>query len=49
MPKLYINRRAAAEHRSDPKKDPDCKNSIFSQIYEGLKPRAKYERMMDYR
>ena len=50
MPKLYINRRAAADHKTDPSLDPDCKNSIFNQIYEGLKPRDRFnERQLDYR
>ncbi len=49
MPKLYVNRRTAAEHKSDPSQDPECKNAIFNQIYEGLKPREKYERPLDYR
>ena len=49
MPKLYINRRAAAEHRSDPSLDREYKNSVFSQIYEGLKPRDKYDKPLDYR
>jgi E3 ubiquitin-protein ligase HECTD3 len=49
MPKLYINRRAAADHKTDPSLDPEYKNSIFYQIYEGLKPRDKYEKLLDYR
>ncbi|ELU04919.1 hypothetical protein CAPTEDRAFT_168000 [Capitella teleta] len=49
MPKLYINRRAAADHKIDPSLDPDYKNSIFHQIYEGLKPRDKFEKVLDYR
>ncbi|XP_078574979.1 E3 ubiquitin-protein ligase HECTD3-like isoform X1 [Branchiostoma floridae x Branchiostoma japonicum] len=49
MPKLYINRRTATEHRTDPTKDPECKHAIFTQIYEGLKPRDKYEKPLNYR
>ncbi len=49
MPKLYINRRTAAEHKTDPTQDPECKNSIFNQIFEGLKPRDKFEKPLDYR
>ena len=49
MPSLYINRRAAAEHKVDPSLDPDCKQSIFSQIYDGLKPKDRYEKPLDYR
>lgn len=32
MPKLFINRRSAAEHRADPTQDPDAKCSIFNQV-----------------
>lgn len=32
MPKLFINRRSAAEHRADPTQDPDAKRSIFNQV-----------------
>ena len=49
FPKLYINRRAAAEHRDDPAQDPEAKNSMFMQIYEGLKPRDNTEKPLDYR
>ena len=49
LPKLYINRRAAAEHRSDPSLDPDAKNSVCMQIFEGLKPRDNFEKPLDYR
>ncbi|XP_048588290.1 E3 ubiquitin-protein ligase HECTD3-like isoform X2 [Nematostella vectensis] len=38
MPKLFINRRLAAEHRADPSQDPDAKYSMFHQLYEGLHP-----------
>jgi E3 ubiquitin-protein ligase HECTD3 len=49
MPRLYINRRTAMEHRCDPAHDPDFKNSIFSQIYEALKPRDSNTKCLDYR
>ncbi|XP_041475804.1 E3 ubiquitin-protein ligase HECTD3-like [Lytechinus variegatus] len=49
MPRLYINRRSAADHRIDPFKDPSAKNSIFSQMYEGLKPKDKFEKPLDFR
>ncbi|XP_028667080.1 E3 ubiquitin-protein ligase HECTD3 isoform X2 [Erpetoichthys calabaricus] len=49
MPRLYINRRLAMEHRDNPSLDPSCKNSVFSQVYEGLKPTDKYEKTLDYR
>jgi len=32
MPKLFINRRSAAEHRADPTQDPDAKHSILNQV-----------------
>ena len=32
MPKLYINRRLAAEHTADPSQDPDAKRSVFHQV-----------------
>ncbi|XP_048844617.1 E3 ubiquitin-protein ligase HECTD3 [Brienomyrus brachyistius] len=49
MPRLYINRRLAMEHRDNPALDPSCKNAVFNQVYEGLKPSDKYEKMLDYR
>ncbi|XP_014679289.1 PREDICTED: E3 ubiquitin-protein ligase HECTD3-like, partial [Priapulus caudatus] len=49
IPKLYVNRCTAAEHHADPSSDPECKRSIFIQIYEGLKPRQCNEKMLDYR
>lgn len=48
MPKLFINRRTAAEHRADPAQDPDAKRSIFNQLYEGLK-QEKCGIKLDYR
>ncbi|KAK7944978.1 hypothetical protein WMY93_000706 [Mugilogobius chulae] len=49
MPRLYINRRLAMEHRDNPSLDPACKNAVFNQVYEGLKPSDKYEKTLDYR
>ena len=49
LPKLYINRRAAADHKADPSLDPEYKNSVFYQIYEGLKPRDRHEQPLEYR
>uniref|UniRef100_A0A673TQY3 HECT domain E3 ubiquitin protein ligase 3 n=1 Tax=Suricata suricatta TaxID=37032 RepID=A0A673TQY3_SURSU len=49
MPRLYINRRLAMEHRACPLRDPACKNAVFTQVYEGLKPSDKYEKPLDYR
>uniref|UniRef100_A0A8C0IM63 HECT domain E3 ubiquitin protein ligase 3 n=1 Tax=Chelonoidis abingdonii TaxID=106734 RepID=A0A8C0IM63_CHEAB len=49
MPRLYINRRLAMEHRDNPALDPSCKNAVFTQVHEGLKPSDKYEKPLDYR
>ncbi|TFK01725.1 E3 ubiquitin-protein ligase HECTD3 [Platysternon megacephalum] len=49
MPRLYINRRLAMEHRDNPALDPGCKNAVFTQVHEGLKPSDKYEKPLDYR
>jgi len=49
MPKLFINRRSAMEHRCDPSQDPEFKNSIFMQIYESLKPRDRQAKSLNYR
>ncbi|RXN05709.1 E3 ubiquitin- ligase HECTD3 [Labeo rohita] len=49
MPRLYINRRLAMEHRDNPTLDPTCKNAVFTQVYEGLKPSDKFEKTLDYR
>ncbi|XP_068728218.1 E3 ubiquitin-protein ligase HECTD3-like [Montipora capricornis] len=48
MPKLFVNRRAAVEHKADPAQDPDAKRSIFNQLYEGLK-QEKCGVKLDYR
>uniref|UniRef100_A0A8C2WIG5 HECT domain containing 3 n=1 Tax=Cyclopterus lumpus TaxID=8103 RepID=A0A8C2WIG5_CYCLU len=49
MPRLYINRRLAMEHRDNPSLDTSCKNAVFNQVYEGLKPSDKFEKTLDYR
>nr|XP_014426092.1 E3 ubiquitin-protein ligase HECTD3 [Pelodiscus sinensis] len=49
MPRLYINRRLAMEHRDNPALEPSCKNAVFTQVHEGLKPSDKYEKPLDYR
>ncbi|KAJ3595563.1 hypothetical protein NHX12_004866 [Muraenolepis orangiensis] len=49
MPRLYINRRLAMEHRDNPSLEPTCKNALFTQVYEGLKPSDKFEKTLDYR
>lgn len=36
MPRLYINRRLAMEHRDNPSLDPSCKNTVFTQVHAGL-------------
>ncbi|XP_025109253.1 E3 ubiquitin-protein ligase HECTD3-like isoform X2 [Pomacea canaliculata] len=48
-PVVYINRRAAMEHRCDPSLDPDCKSTVFVQLFEGLKPRDLTSRPLHYR
>ncbi|KFP40138.1 E3 ubiquitin-protein ligase HECTD3, partial [Chlamydotis macqueenii] len=32
LPKLYINRHLAREHRTNPTLDPSCKNTVFTQV-----------------
>ncbi|CAE1286121.1 HECTD3 [Acanthosepion pharaonis] len=46
---IFINRRSATEHKSDPSKDPECKSTIFMQVYEGLQPREKKNKPLNYR
>ncbi|XP_046562104.1 E3 ubiquitin-protein ligase HECTD3-like [Haliotis rubra] len=48
-PVVYVNRRAAMEHRCEPHLDTDYKNSVFMQLYEGLKPRERSSDPLDYR
>ncbi|XP_033737246.1 E3 ubiquitin-protein ligase HECTD3-like [Pecten maximus] len=49
IPKLFINRRAAMEHRCNVTQDSDFRNTIFMQIYEGLKPRDRTAKPLNYR
>nr|XP_009679272.1 PREDICTED: E3 ubiquitin-protein ligase HECTD3-like [Struthio camelus australis] len=49
LPKLYINRYLAQEHRANPALDPRCKNAVFTQLYEGLKASGNSNHPMDYR
>lgn len=48
-PVVYINRRAAMEHRCDPSQDTECKSTVFMQLYEGLKPRDRNTKPLHYR
>uniref|UniRef100_A0A8C5TV97 HECT domain E3 ubiquitin protein ligase 3 n=1 Tax=Malurus cyaneus samueli TaxID=2593467 RepID=A0A8C5TV97_9PASS len=47
-PKLYINRLLAREHRANPTLDPSCRNTVFTQLYEGLRS-SKNNQPLDYR
>ena len=47
--KVYIDRRAAMDHRADPSGDPDCRNAVFCQLFESLKPREDGQKPLDYR
>lgn len=38
IPKVVLNRHAAAEHRQNPSHDSEGKQTIFCQLYEALKP-----------
>ncbi|XP_053738800.1 E3 ubiquitin-protein ligase HECTD3 [Synchiropus splendidus] len=49
MPRLYINRRLAMEHRDNTSLDPSCKDAVFNQVFQGLKPSDKFEKPLDYR
>uniref|UniRef100_A0A663EIT1 E3 ubiquitin-protein ligase HECTD3-like n=1 Tax=Aquila chrysaetos chrysaetos TaxID=223781 RepID=A0A663EIT1_AQUCH len=48
LPKLYINRHLAREHRANPALDPSCRNTVFTQLYEGLRS-SKNNQPLDYR
>ncbi|XP_071421593.1 E3 ubiquitin-protein ligase HECTD3-like [Pithys albifrons albifrons] len=48
MPKLYINRLLAREHHANPALDPSCRNTVFTQLYEGLRS-SKNNQPLDYR
>lgn len=34
LPKLYINRLLAREHRVNPALDPSCRNAVFTQVWQ---------------
>ncbi|XP_053929593.1 E3 ubiquitin-protein ligase HECTD3 [Cuculus canorus] len=48
LPKLYINRHLAREHRNNPALDPSGRNTVFTQLYEGLRS-PKNNQPLDYR
>ncbi|XP_056212243.1 E3 ubiquitin-protein ligase HECTD3-like isoform X1 [Falco biarmicus] len=48
LPKLYINRHLAREHRANPTLDPSYRNAVFTQLYEGLRS-SKNNQPLDYR
>ncbi|KAL2301823.1 hypothetical protein Nmel_011222 [Mimus melanotis] len=48
VPKLYINRLLAREHRANPMLDPSCRNAVFTQLYDGLRS-SKNNQPLDYR
>ena len=37
------------EHKSDPEKGTNLKNTFFMQIYEGLKPKDRSTATLNYR
>nr|XP_047914919.1 E3 ubiquitin-protein ligase HECTD3-like [Anser cygnoides] len=50
LPKLYINRQLAREHRARPALDPGGKNTVFTQVYKSLqKYSEKTKEPLDYR
>jgi hypothetical protein len=52
MPRLYINRRLAMEHRDNPSLEPSCKNALFTQVgatgHWGRGTRARQPRYMGW-
>lgn len=46
---VYLNRHAALAHRADPASSPDYSNTVFMQLYEGLKPRNRSSSPQTYR
>ncbi|GFR82594.1 E3 ubiquitin-protein ligase HECTD3 [Elysia marginata] len=46
---VYLNRHAALAHRADPASSPDYSNTVFMQLYEGLKPRNRSSSPLTYR
>ncbi|OXB78915.1 UNVERIFIED_CONTAM: hypothetical protein H355_013795 [Colinus virginianus] len=49
LPKLFINRQLAREHRARPELDPSGRNTVFTQVYENLKPSKNNNCLLDYR
>ncbi|XP_043941719.1 E3 ubiquitin-protein ligase HECTD3-like isoform X2 [Protopterus annectens] len=48
-PTVTINRRLAMEHRENVSLDPSSKNTVFCQIYDGLKYSKTCRKPLDYR
>ncbi|XP_005111371.2 E3 ubiquitin-protein ligase HECTD3 [Aplysia californica] len=46
---VYINRHAALEHRGNPSASSDYNNTVFMQLYEGLRPRDRTSPPLSYR
>uniref|UniRef100_A0A8C3LUU2 E3 ubiquitin-protein ligase HECTD3 n=1 Tax=Chrysolophus pictus TaxID=9089 RepID=A0A8C3LUU2_CHRPC len=49
LPKLFINRQLAREHRAHPELDPSGRNTVFTQVYENLKPSKTNNHLLNYR
>ncbi|XP_043941706.1 E3 ubiquitin-protein ligase HECTD3-like isoform X2 [Protopterus annectens] len=49
LPNVVINRRLALKHRENPSFDPSYNNSIFSQMYFGLKYSKEIQTPLNYR
>uniref|UniRef100_A0A8C9EIS6 E3 ubiquitin-protein ligase HECTD3 n=1 Tax=Pavo cristatus TaxID=9049 RepID=A0A8C9EIS6_PAVCR len=49
LPKLLINRQLAREHRAHPELDPSGRNTVFTQVYENLKPSKTNNHLLNYR
>ncbi|EDV23348.1 uncharacterized protein TRIADDRAFT_27944, partial [Trichoplax adhaerens] len=48
IPKVYLDRRLASEHKSDTSRDPTAENALFNQLYNELRPENCRFRL-DYR
>ncbi|CAG5132434.1 unnamed protein product, partial [Candidula unifasciata] len=46
---VYINRHAALAHRANPSASADFSNTVFMQLFEGLKPRDRNSPPLSYR
>ncbi|NWT40150.1 HECD3 ligase, partial [Chroicocephalus maculipennis] len=46
LPKLYINRHLAWEHRANPALDPSCRNTVFTQVWPRHAPRQVPARLL---